>query len=476
MRTVAGENSKNKIKCWEIVSVSTVFIVLCKILAGPILEGYGINLAKRDYLKFFPTATARPLSYLPAYLASNISGVQPLGYFIVVSALVIAKIFLIYRVYKSLSYLGLAILLLILLAMPPWFDFMNERYFAAQFSLVLILFGLYFLIKKNQPKLSFIFTLLAGMAYPPIVIAFIFSWSLIWFIAQPRFSVKKYAIGLSGSITFLVYYEIVKKFVKGSYDSQSNGIVTMRNIFHIYRTIYFSSILDSVLIVLAIILISASVNSSFLHRSLFTLSLVVTVPLASFGYAMNSLHVNDPERILFPVTGTFCLVFYYLSSGSQSSLGETKLRGRFRITVVSLFLILSLISIARNSFTWEGYVGNNSKLIHIISDLELSRHFQTLLIIDQTNYFGDVYSLFDQADVLSLALAGQGMQIHSRICNSGERYYQTIASRFPIPAASNCNSLKAKNFQQIVVISKLHPLKYKVLNPPYSNNVAMIKS
>ena len=448
-----------------VVGLAGVLITIQFLLSGPILEGYGVVLNSKNYFHFFPSIASRPASLIPEFLAGFFGGNSKWGYFFVGVVFTLIKMWLLLKFTKHFSKIETLNLSLIIFLMSPWLNFMNERYFPAQLSALLCLIGFYQWMNKTNPLLICLSMFIAGTAYPPAATTMIIV-GIILALLRIDENFKNLAILVAGCFIFLAYYEVINHVVKKSYDAQVIGKITLRNIGHLYLTTYLSSAAVTLIVILIVTIISFKIAAESKIQIIYIIaSLLILLPICSIGFASNFLHVNDIDRVLFPIfLGLSVLLIrtFFLATSPKQIQTELIVRRPLLATALTLsILVYSTTFLA----PWFSNYSFNTKLVNIVTEFELKHHEKSLLILDKTGHFGDVNTLFNGADVLSESLALKGINISTEICNSGQNYLKTIASRFPIPAAANCDQVDISKYPTILLIFKLHPFTFKYVKP-----------
>jgi hypothetical protein len=430
--------------------------------SGPILEGFGINLTT-NYFNFFPNIAGRPLALVPQFISTSIGGNSKTGYFFAGMMFVLCKSILAYLITQQRKRAEFLILFATLMFLPPWFGFFNERYFPAHLALILTLFRLYFALFKKSEVLTILFGFLSGLAYPPIAFASLYTSLIILVLYQREKQFRKLFISESGTILFLIYYLFIKLNVDKSYEAQSTSSFSFDNVVNLYQTTFFTDPFKGMLIVLFICLMFSLTTITRLRRCFTAIFVLFTIPFSAFGYAGNSLHVNDPDRILFPISACILLMLIsFLAFEPIEEINWQKTRARSFLGVLTF--ALCLITLFTQLIQWSGYYKLNGDLIETVSKRLNNEPTNSLLIIDKTDFYGDVYTLLNSADVLSLALIPKMDIGKTVICNSHKKNSFTIASKYPIPGAADCANVELSQFDKVLLITSISPLNVSILN------------
>ena len=448
--------------------ITLPFLIGLFFASGPILEGYSINLASRNYMNYFPSMLGRPLALLPEYFASYISGNDQFGYFLIGSMFALVKFAFVVVYCRNSSKIDSIVLLIMVLTIAPWMNFANERYFAAQLSLTFVLAALFLENGKNPKKTVFVLRFLAGMSYPPICFAALLSWVFSFSRLKQVNGLRSTLTSQLGTATFLLYFLLIKEFAPASYDSQATGTITFSNIVAIYKTLLNEGLFSSLLTLMIIVFITIKLRIKIKLKIFYAILLCASLPLASLGYAFNLAHVNDPHRVIFPIASLLCLIAVPLLTRNEPSPSHnTRLRFIIAIGIISF----SGMSGVAHVFDWNNKIQLNNKLVNNLASDERIAGFSSILVIDKTEYFGDVYSMLNDVDVLNLALTAKKINTKTVICNSIANYARTFASKYPIPAAKECSKIDLENFSAVLVVEELEPFETRLVIPPYKSTV-----
>ena len=431
--------------------------------SGPILEGYGINLAT-TYFQFFPEMAGRPLALFPEYLASEIGGNSKTGYFFIGMLFLCAKAVIVYLITRGKTRLEFLILFTIFSFLPPWFGFINERYFAAHLALIFSILSLYFTHYFKSAPLAIIFGFLSGIAYPPIVFASIYTSLVTLVIYRRGKSFKEILLPQIGTVLFLAYYMFIKLEIENSYEAQSAGKFTISNILNLLNTTFFDNHYKGALLAMLVFLVIYLTGNQNTRGSAWAVFILCTIPFSALGYAGSSLHVNDPDRVLYPVAASLLLLIislFALEGRGNFSFHKGKLNYFLAMITLAFFLTTLLVQLAQ----WNQYFKLNQELVTTITTKLKSEKVDKLLIIDRTNFFGDVYTLLNSADILSLALKPDIEINKTVICNSHLKESSTFAFKYPIPGAEKCANVALTEFDKVLMITNINPLKVATLYP-----------
>jgi hypothetical protein len=442
-----------KLEFWCLISGLLIFLYSIR-TTGPINEGYSLFENRKYWSEYFGSMAGRPLTFLPNLIALNIGTTNPFGFIVVMNALSIFRILIFYKLYRLRATAIPHFILFCFAFLLPWANVMNERYFPASTAATLILLAFLF-SEQNRIFRANVTTLTAGLFYPPV--SFIFP---VYYIIEhilKRKSVKEiiFAGGTLGSLVFLLYYAMASTLFPTSYDAATTGNVSVETLIGVYRTTYISYWPHTVLLVSMILLFANQVSKDFSNKLKSGLVVLVFLPLSSLVYATSNLHVNDPERIFFPLTVTILL----LIASNNPAVKAKNFSVSWQKSLVFTSLVTSLILLSIQYRTFESYQDKNRQLIEYIQGNQTlnSRGETRLLVIDYTGIYGDVYSFHEPAKVLRSALSDRLTLQEVTICNDGKTYSETVSSRFPISAARVCADLKQSEFDVVITISNVEP-------------------
>jgi hypothetical protein len=176
--------------------------------------------------------------------------------------------------------------------------------------------------------------------------------------------------------------------------------------------------------------------------------IIIFTPLVSFPYVLNGLHVNDPERIFFPISILLSLLIVITNNNERN---ERQLKSFIQIICFSL-LVLGVIY---KVIYWVEVKSSNSFLISTVSGIfDAQPTVKSILIMDDISYYGDVYSLYEDVGLLDSIINQKYVNKRVVICSSSdlgkEQFYSNI---FPIQSTKLCQEYNIKDFDLNLKIS-----------------------
>ncbi len=453
---------------WNLLVLFSVFtqaacLVLIWLSSAPLLEGYGIAVVQKygSYSNYFPGIAARPLSLVPQYLASTVSGLDSLGYSLIGVFLAVIRLYFLARIFGN--NLGYWVLAPIVLIAPPWFAIGNERFSPAVGSFTLALASWYFFL--NRPTRRFLYVLLAflsSLTYPPILLASLSaysSWKIYTGIRNLKINfAMKDVITLSiPLLLYFIYLKIQNGFYPGAYDSQlSSGfsLIKLANLFHSYLVKYTWQSL----ILFAIVLFFIYKNPERIVRLLYK-ALAITFLLfsSSVVYVQQFTHTNDPERIFFPSSIALLLFGIAVMKGRDSGFKSVNLPN-------FLVLVSALVMIIGQFHYWPALaVQNRAFLVQVKENVESHPLIESLQVRDHTGRYGDVNTFYGDSLVSALRYSYPSIS-KAEICTVRNTIrFHPIADRYPIATTKECAEID-ESFDLYVEILDYDPLRLKLLS------------
>jgi hypothetical protein len=454
-----------------------IFVFLISVLlsanffaSGPVFEGY-LFTESLNNLGFQDSTwglIGRPLSVIPHVLIWYFFDGSHFGYFVVSSLLMLfrgATIFLLAKeLKKNVWFLSLAAMLV-----PMWGGIFNERFMSAQFSLNFGLLAICLYVKKYS-KLSIFAMLLATFTYPPIVLSL--PLSILITKAQSMnvkgvrfsslFSHFKLFIPLA---LYVGWLSIIRFFGSESYDTIVSGKPHLRfALQNLFETLFVDNTVKSILIlILPIVLARAILPNLNIVATIATTSLIL---LATAPYVRVAIHLNDPERVFFPISATVLFIFIL----HLSSLASQRESASLRKNSLFAYLFAGTFFLASSLHYWIPIQQNNRHfLAELNRQISANEDAKSLLIRDNTGYLGDVNTFFGDASLEDILTDGNSLLAAIRlsrptfestsICTpSGVKRRHPVAANFPIPTTQNCQ--ETKGFADLVlVLTSLNPVR-----------------
>jgi hypothetical protein len=429
------------------------FFLQVRYSSGPLLEAFGIAVIaeNQDYTKMFPGIAARPLTALPVFVATEIAGLSWLGYAIVQIFLGLIRVLILFQLFKN-NLNHFVFLLPIALFVPPWLAVTNERFLSAVLSFTFLFGALFVYLKVNNPRFLFIsLSLLAFLSYPPSLFCFVFALLLTRIVSSPnlfhqRLWLKKNLFTAVPVFVYIIYLQVVKFSIPGSYDSifsLKNAWRSFENLFSSYGDRYLlqSSFVVAVVFIFGLLL-SPAKNLKFIRFFL--------AQLLVFGsgivYLQEFLHTNDPERIFFPVAST--LAFFVILNHFEGNVAKRNLLYFLQPVLMVVVLSLSLSQIV----SWKPLMEQNVNFIKFIQTQSSSiKSPFNLIVVDYTGKLGDVNTFYADSLVSAIRFSNSNI-LSAEICTaSGVLKNHPVADRFPIGTTQECK----KEFPPDTLVAKI---------------------
>lgn len=162
--------------------------------------------------------------------------------------------------------------------------------------------------------------------------------------------------------------------------------------------------------------------------------LVISLPLFSLIY-VSSLHINDVDRVLYPVSAAFVLVCLSVLSSFRKNKAIKSSASSASIAVIALLVASTSIAFGTRQY---GEI-QQSVLKQALFASE-KNNSSSIVIRDTTGVLGDVYTLYVGA--LSSAMSALGKNISGTICTplSVDRIHP-VAQRFPVVSTPRCEEM-----------------------------------
>lgn len=432
------------------------------VTSGLLLEGYGVARASvngEGYDQFFPSAAGRPLILLPTYLAGQISGVSPIGIFLVNILLAAIRYFAILRIDIKNNFLRfLALTIGVLL--PPWFGVSNERFSGGVLAATLVILAWtdWLLKGKASFRTAFIF-FLAALCYPPIILC-----APLAAIALAASGMLTDRLSFAKSFTsfiplcygpgiYLIYLFAIKDMVSDSYEASFQADNISTNFLKLFFNFYRFNTLGILIVFTSMTYIVWVLNSNKMRKIISSIICLNVFMLSSVVYTQSGLHVNDPDRILLPFSVTF-LLFLLARFMKKLEFVPT-------IKVKTITVLIIIIWVALFSNYWVTIRNTHQQLIGAINTkLEVESGSHSLLVVDQSGRLGDVNTFYN--DTLFEALKIENVDLEkATICTQvGVRRLHYIAARFPLSTTPDCGIVTGASKELVMIVTSLNPLKY----------------
>lgn len=255
-------------------------------------------------------------------------------------------------------------------------------------------------------------------------------------------------IGL-GFLLYFIYWLLIEKLVgntgyEGSLAGDSARLLTLTGLMTHIKSAFITAYAKEAYLLPALLLIAFVLSQNGISRlktvkaravALSLIALAITfLPLLSVIY-VNALHINDVDRVLFPVIGGFTVICFTILSSFSRSQSDSKIIGS---TGVVAALLATLMVFAFNA---HRYVVLQQSVIEQTWKAAESAGAKSVILRDETGTLGDVYTLY--ATTLTDAIGALGKNVSAIICTPiGVDRLHPVAQRFPIGSTERCESMQ----------------------------------
>jgi hypothetical protein len=394
----------------------------------------------------------RPLHLLPHYLGMALSNGGVTGPYAVLVAVAVAQfVVAMWAVRPLVSAWWTRWALALLVALHPWWvagDIL--RFMPAQVAVlgVVVWLGASLRYLQSGRGVWLIpggFAVVLGLlTYQGPALALVMgSVALAVSASMPRRGVRLVLVTTAAVGAVLMWsIVIVPKLVPDSYEAQlmSGGLTDpVASVRAILRTLLLHG--EGVLVLLGAVAIT--VIALGLHARLWPwqvwilLGFVAASPLAALAYASNTLHLNDPERVVLPVGVLLWIV-------ACSVADRLPVHGGVARGVLAVVLIATALGGAAGYARWTGYSSAQQELLAAVEAVrEEVPADATVIVEDTTGRYGDVYLLLPPH--LNYALDVEyGAGADGVLCTaSGAPRDQPDAALYPIATTPDCSEYLA---------------------------------
>ena len=390
----------------------------------PLLEEWGFNasLSYATLPEMFISITAgqptRPLHMVYSFLGWILGGGHWLGWAGIKVATIFATYFAVkWALRRNTSGLTLSVLALLGTVLLPWPGVWLGRFGAAQLSWLLGVIALGYAIRYIQRggpwhwigtvmcvALSLCFyqslaALFVGSAFALALLARQTGEHLaktLRVLLAPFAGLAVYAIIASGMLKVASGHSSSPGYEEALSQGATMGRV-FANILEGYETILSETtavlaMLLMLTIFLGTVLGSGTTNWAWgrLQPSRVTavvFGIVVLTPLASSPYALVSLHVSDPERVLFPVSAALFLTCTLLLFNRDHTLVD------LQVGSAAALAVSALVVAALSASVYGRYAGIQRTVLETIKSVDQRADTRSILVMDLTGELGDFYTL-----------------------------------------------------------------------------------
>lgn len=435
----------------------------------PLLEEWGFMAAFRaqgiGYLTNIQGLIAlRPLHIVPPVAQWVLGFGHPIGYGIVAALLIAARYAVCYwAVSPFLSSRDRTLFATLATVFVGWNGQWLSRFNPAQLSAILFFaaLGLCLRIVDRRSIKSAVLVILCVMAmlmtYQALALCAL-AVPIFVFMARPDVDLNRRCLGAAwaalsiagGFVAYFVYTTIMSLSFENAYEQGvisamlSGGLMSQMSGF--VRSAYQSAYLGGGLVLPTYALIGGlsfgAANDTYAARvqKFVLLGLgIALLPLASLVY-LNGLHLNDPERVLFPTSVAFCMLALVGLARSSGQAGTDSWKHAVILCAIAA-AGLSALEVRRE---WDF----QTSIIVQLQSIYLATGEKDMVLIDETGRLGDVYTFLP--GILPAALMALGTPIQVEICTpaSIDRLH-SVARRYPIPTTPRCNEMEFASRLQV---------------------------
>lgn len=451
----------------------------------PLVEEWDMFVAFNSHglgflTEFLPSTAMRPLHFASFALQWIIGNGQPFGVAAGTTVILVAR-YLVTRWAVS-PFLGgyeRWIISTLAAALILWPGAWLGRYGPAQLSAVLFFAALGFAIRLSH---RWSVTMAIGCAISVLLLLSMYQGLVLCLLAIPLFSfmwrnsdnslppdlrqkiINALRLWITLGAGFALYGAyclfISRKVGGGGYEAALAGdgarLLTIVGLFtHIksaFTTAFGSSLLLPVYLSVVLFLSRDAIShlptlkSKVATFALISL-LVISLPLFSLIY-VSALHINDIDRVLYPVSTAFVLIC--LSALSYFRKNQTIKLSASTASFAALILIVASTSIA---FGTRQYGEIQQSVLKQTLAATEKNNSSSILIRDTTGVLGDVYTLYVGA--LSSAMSALGKGINGTVCTplTIDRIHP-VAQRFPVVSTPRCEEIPQSPTPPLVLTAR----------------------
>jgi hypothetical protein len=426
---------------------------------GPLLEEWvfisNLNTQGLHAISLSVLATmGRPLHTLPVYLGGVLTPGSALGmYFVLGGVAAFQVIATAWALRPALSKSISSWLLGLLLALHPWWTGGDViRFLPAQVSLLFMLIWLGSVIRylKSGQNLwlagSAIAVVVGLMTYQALAFVYLFGVVAACLSLRQSFGRRANSAVVSTGLSVLgclVYSIFVAPKLFPSYEAELLGGSSLRlwaSMESIFSTeFHFGSVLFVFAAAVLAIVLVLSFRSPRGQRIGYVF-LIWMVPLSTFSaliYMSTSLHLNDPERVFFPIGVSLWLVLTLaiVRAGIEWSKSLTY--------ALSVLTLVAIFFSALNLQKWAELSDAQERTLSIVSTVinEVSTNYE-LVLVDETGKLGDIYTFYGSAFSTAIKATFGAESPPGIICTADvvERKHP-YASRYPLTTTEFCSAV-----------------------------------
>ena len=438
---------------------------------GGLLEEWGFVLTWDDRgfgaLSDFVGATiGRPFHLVPAFVGLVISNGGFVGMYLVLGLISAGQV--VAGAWALRPVLGGSIIpwiFALIVAIHPWWAAGDVlRFMPAQFSCLLFILWLGFSVRLLRGGNGL---WLIGVIAAPIVsllsyqaLALVYLLAMVAVVAALTVaSVRRtidYVIATVVAVALATVYSIflAPRLFNAPYEaslmSGSHDLVASVQIVAHTARIYGKVGLVAIAVATVALVVVAVVRRVGWVR-ITVLALVGPVGLLSgLSYAATTLHLNDPERVMFPIgmaawlTGFAALLLYGTAPSHE--------RRRAALASVAVAAALSLAFAALNLEQWARYSTLQQQTLALIEPLvaETSPD-STLVVVDQSGLLGDIYTFYPPHLQYASRVTFQSATTVELCTDDATARRHDIAARYPLTTTQACSAILSPDAKLIAV-------------------------
>lgn len=439
----------------------------------PLLEEWGFMAAFRaqgiGYLTNIQGLVAlRPLHIVPPVAQWVLGFGHPIGYGIVAALLIAARYAVCYwAVSPFLSARDRTLFATLAAVFVGWHGQWLSRFNPAQLSAIMFFaaLGLCLRIVDRRSVKSAVLVILCLVAmlmtYQALALCALAVPAFV-FLARPDVDLNRRYLGATwsglsiagGFVVYFIYTTIMSLSFENAYEQGvisallSGGFVSQLSSFvgSAYQSAYLGGgLVLPIFVLIAGICFGTAYDTPGVRAKSFLLwgSGIALLPLASLVY-LNGLHLNDPERVLFPTSVAFCMLALVGLARSSRQAGMDS----WKHAIILCAIVAAGLSALEVRREWNF----QTSIIDQLQAIHLATGASDMVLIDETGRLGDVYTFLP--GILPAALLGLGTPIQVEICTPAKvDRLHNVARRYPIPTTPRCDEIDFASRLQVFATS-----------------------
>lgn len=424
---------------------------------GGLLEEWGLERAWMDagwhaFRGSFLSTLGRPLSAPIHYLGLAVSDGGVWGNYLLLAFAAIVQALLAFAIARSLrASAGWAVLFALVVGSHPlWPAGDLVRFLPAQGSVLGFLGAVLLLLRylndgRARHLLGSSLAAVAGLLAYPGLGAVLVVVAAAAAVAVPAPLVRRIlACGVAAAAVLTAFgysVSIAPRIYAGSYEAELIGSADMRPapvaiLSSILGTLWRDAPLVLVSGALLAIIAVAGLAGGRLRPTVAVavLGLVIISPVTAFVYSTTSLHLNDPERVAFPVSTTLALAGAFLLADAGTATA-----GRVAIALIA---VAAIVAVVAGAAPWVRFGQIQREVIGAIGPAVAAAHGTDVVVVqDHSGQLGDIYTFFPPT--LSTASYVRHHDTSEVVlCTvDGVPRHQPIAERYPLVTTPPCSAL-----------------------------------